>query len=77
MHYNESTWKYLPRERVENAQGIDVESRAWSCGPESGLRALRLNGDSVKFSWTKFIDNCPRSIGHKCVELCSNQPPSH
>ena len=46
----EPGWKHLPLDRIEKAlqlpkQAELTHAKHWSCGPNSGYRALILNGD--------------------------------
>ncbi len=52
----------LDRKRVENAMGVEKQCRSWSCGPNSGLRAVYLLGRDWPHSYDNFIRNCPKRI---------------
>ncbi|MEB3829030.1 hypothetical protein [Phormidium sp. CCY1219] len=62
----EPGWKYLPLDRISQAQQLQSQKESWSCGPHSGYRALILNGDEKKGSnngLADFIRTCPKSVG--------------
>jgi hypothetical protein len=61
---NEPGWKYLPLDRIQKALQLSPQAESWSCGPNSGYRALILNGDKSSGNGLRsFINNCPKSIG--------------
>ncbi|QIZ72265.1 hypothetical protein [Oxynema aestuarii] len=60
----EPGWKHLPLDRIQKALQLPPQAESWSCGPNSGYRALILNGDkSSENGLRSFINNCPKSIG--------------
>jgi hypothetical protein len=60
----EPGWKYLSLDRIEKALQLPPQAESWSCGPNSGYRALILNGDkSSENGLRSFIDKCPKSVG--------------
>ena len=60
----EPGWKYLSLERIQKALQLAPQAESWSCGPNSGYRALILNGDkSSDKDLRAFINNCPKSLG--------------
>lgn len=51
----------LPKARVKSAIKVPNQWRSWSCGPNSGLRALHLLG-ATTYDYDSFIDCCPKTI---------------
>lgn len=60
----EPGWKHLSIDRIQKALQLPKQAESWSCGPNSGYRALILNGDKSSGNGLRsFIDNCPKSVG--------------
>jgi len=60
----ERGWKHLSLERIDKARKVKPQEKSWSCGPNSGYRALILNGDKSSASdLNSFIKQCPKSLG--------------
>jgi hypothetical protein len=64
---SEPGWKHLPLDRIHQALQLPPQAESWSCGPNSGYRALILNGDKSADQGDRelrsFINNCPKSLG--------------
>ena len=60
----EPGWKHLPLDRIQKALQLQPQAESWSCGPNSGYRALILKGDkSSDKELRSFINQCPKSLG--------------
>lgn len=60
----ERGWKHLDLERIDKARKVKPQEESWSCGPNSGYRALIINGDKSSGSdLDSFIKKCPKSLG--------------
>jgi|GEM_PF-6570902 len=62
----------LDRQRISYAaaapsQGSDQKNGSWSCGPNSGFRALRILGEN-HHNYNEFVSQCPRSISKDGME---------
>ncbi len=60
-----SDYTMLPKSRVEYAiekvpNQTSTKHSDWSCGPNTGLRALYLIGDDSYQNYVSFVENCPR-----------------
>jgi hypothetical protein len=59
-------YKMLDRTFIEYAmsapsQSSDAKNGSWSCGPNSGFRAIRLKRNFID-DYYSFVEDCPRSI---------------
>jgi hypothetical protein len=64
-------FKVLTIEKIKNAmmlpeQNSDEKNKAWSCGPNSGYRALYLLGEEIG-AYGGFVESCPRTINRENI----------
>lgn len=69
-------YQLLNKDRIrfaKNAPSQDSNPRnaSWSCGPNSGFRALRLLDEKID-NYESFVENCPRTINSNVVGIIAS-----